>query len=674
MIAEHYDEAMGELIGRIEHYLKRQTSFMVRDAGQSRRMPPRRMPAEDISWYAKDGRIAWGRETLNRVLQEEGLYIFLFGQVAERSIPIKDLRSGFPWGLISQMGGRSVRNYAKGFPGRDPEELLKSHFTEERILECMAENSFYGREAKKALKKIQVIRLLAEDFAGSVPDNYAMLYPEARAMHREFILHIGPTNSGKTHDAVRRLAEAESGVYLAPLRLLAYEQYETLTSLGVKCSMVTGEERILSEGSLHQSSTIEMLDIEREYDVAVIDEAQMCADPARGGYWTSAILGIQAEEVHVCASPDAEEVLLRMVEACGDSARIERHERKTPLIAEKTAFRYPQDVREGDALIVFSRRDVHACAADLADRHIPCSVIYGSLPYDVRHAEAARFASGQTKVVVATDAIGMGMNLPIRRVVFLKSEKFDGKKRRKLEPGEIKQIGGRAGRYGIHPKGYVTAHSYASYVTRCLQAPVSVLEKGVINIPPVFFEKEGRVSEILDAWDSLPATQDYDKSDIKEKIQLAEELEGYSDDKATILSFVSIPFDEKQETVHELWLSLFLCVIEGQEPDLAHFFEENNPEKLGSGKQDAQELETMYKAYDLLFAYCTRYKKEESMDMIMERKRAVSEKLSDIFAENAFEKRVCRECGRKIPWLSEYTLCDSCFRKRMHEGTYRHWH
>ena len=156
-------------------------------------------------------------------------------------------------------------------------------------------------------------------------------YPEARAMKRRFILHIGPTNSGKTYEALQRLKQAYHGIYLGPLRLLALEVYDRMMTDGIPCDMITGEEAIRTHGSFVQASTVEILDIRETYDIAVIDEAQMMADENRGSYWTRAILGIRAEEVHVCCSGTAEKLLTGMLVRCGDEYEIVRHERNTKL-------------------------------------------------------------------------------------------------------------------------------------------------------------------------------------------------------------------------------------------------------------------------------------------------------------------------------------------------------
>ena len=137
-------------------------------------------------------------------------------------------------------------------------------------------------------------------------------YPEARAMARHFVLHLGGTNTGKTYAGFQRLQQAATGVYLAPLRLLALEAQEVLLDAGVDCSLTTGEEEDCREGDTHVAATAEKLNLKQPYEVAVIDECQMIADRQRGYAWTRAILGVQAPEVHLCAAPEAKDLLVRL--------------------------------------------------------------------------------------------------------------------------------------------------------------------------------------------------------------------------------------------------------------------------------------------------------------------------------------------------------------------------
>ncbi len=285
-------------------------------------------------------------------------------------------------------------------------------------------------------------------------DRYAAHFATARALKRRIILVTGPTNSGKSHTALDRLAHAEAGFALAPLRLLAHEFREALSARGVEASLATGEERIVVPGSRHLAATVEMCPLHNPVDVAIVDEAQLLHDRDRGAAWTAAIMGVPAREVFVLGAPEAIPMVERIAALCGDDVEKVSLERKSPLRAATNPVRLA-DLRPGDALIAFSRRDVLDLRAELVKRGKRVAVIYGALSPEVRRAEAARFRNGEADIVVATDAIGMGLNLPIRRVIFSTLKKFDGEGRRDLNAQEIKQIGGRAGRYGKFEEGVV---------------------------------------------------------------------------------------------------------------------------------------------------------------------------------------------------------------------------
>ena len=272
---------------------------------------------------------------------------------------------------------------------------------------------------------------------------------------RTFEYFVGPTNSGKTHAAVEMLRDAASGVYLAPLRLLALEIYERLNELGVTASLVTGEERIVDPQARHTSSTVEMVDLGSSYDVAVVDEVQLLEDPQRGWAWTLAIAAVRANRVIMCGSDEGLRAAQRLMERLGTTLSMRRFERKGPLAV--TPAITIADLRRGDAVVAFSRNDVIELQGEIGRRGFSSAAIYGSLSPLVRRREAERFRSGDAHVLVATDAIGLGLNLPIRRIVFATVEKFDGVEERRLTPQEVRQIAGRAGRYGLHEEGLVTS-------------------------------------------------------------------------------------------------------------------------------------------------------------------------------------------------------------------------
>jgi len=176
-------------------------------------------------------------------------------------------------------------------------------------------------------------------------------------------------------------------------------------------------------------------------------------DESRGAAWTRALLGVQARALHICGSadpPGLQELLHRLALDCGDATLTEAYERMTPLVLEGKPLGGFKDIKAGDCVICFTRHDVLLTKAELENLGMSASTIYGSLPPDVRRDQAALFndpASGYD-VLVASDAIGMGLNLQIRRIVFRSLRKFDGETTRCLTAAEIRQISGRAGRYG----------------------------------------------------------------------------------------------------------------------------------------------------------------------------------------------------------------------------------
>jgi ATP-dependent RNA helicase SUPV3L1/SUV3 len=281
------------------------------------------------------------------------------------------------------------------------------------------------------------------------PDTFEL----ARRMQRTVTLYVGPPNSGKTYAAFEKLAAAHDGCYLAPLRLLALEGRDRLVGRGVACSLLTGEENDPAPNARVVSSTIEMVNTSKPIDVAVIDEAQMIFDTSRGWAWTQAIVGVPANELIIICSAYAAEAIENLLKLCGENCRTLVFERKQHV--ELMPGPVPiAALKKGDAVVAFSRREVLMLRDQVAANGHPVSVIYGALPPEVRRREAERFAHGHAHILVATDAIGMGLNLPIRRVLFSTLKKFDGVGDRLLNESEVHQIAGRAGRYGMHEEGF----------------------------------------------------------------------------------------------------------------------------------------------------------------------------------------------------------------------------
>lgn len=494
-----------------------------------------------------------------------------------------------------------------------------------------------------------------------VPSRPETEFPEALEMQRHFILHVGPTNSGKTYQALERLKSAKNGVYLGPLRLLALEVYEKMKEYGTPCTMLTGQECIEEPDARVTASTVEMLDIDRVYDVAVIDEAQMVADPDRGHSWTRAILGVRAREIHICMSPAAEQVVTHLIGLAGDDYEVREYERKTPLVCEKKAFIFPDDVRSGDALIVFSKKSVLDIAGRLEEEGISASVIYGSLPPEIRRRQTQLFASGKTKVVVSTDAIGMGLNLPVRRIVFIQAEKYDGKNRRPLTVPEVKQIAGRAGRFGLYNTGYINAMGEVAleYVRERFNAVEESVDKVSLGFPQVLLGMEESMDMILKIWHSVEPSEPFEKVSIEETLFLYDQayknkeyIEGFYD-KRVLYKMITCPVDIKDPYVVEQWLDYCMCYT----ADVSLPY----PILELCGPSGIQRYETYYKELDLYYQFSHRLGKIIDEEWLaQERDRTEGRIMQYLGRGKKAYIATCRRCGRLLPVGSSYRMCDRC--------------
>jgi ATP-dependent RNA helicase SUPV3L1/SUV3 len=361
----------------------------------------------------------------------------------------------------------------------DPDDVTQTHVFER--------SSFFSalEEARRGM--VQAFQLLENRRIDEKVEAHVGLrfYLEGFTTEaRTFEYFVGPTNSGKTHAALELLRASESGVYLAPLRLLALEVYERLNELGAPASLVTGEERIINPDARYVSSTVEMVDLRRSVDVAVVDEAQLLEDTQRGWAWTLAIAGVRAKHVVLCGSIEGLHAAQRLAARLGVTLAVRTFERKNPLrVVPAVAL---TQLKPGDAVVGFSRKAVVEMQGAIARLGFSSAAIYGSLSPAVRRREAERFRAGSADVLVATDAIGLGLNLPIRRLIFASIEKFDGVSDRLLTPQEVRQIAGRAGRYGLHEEGLVTALNprYISFLRRALEDRTPLRQDGTIWISP----------------------------------------------------------------------------------------------------------------------------------------------------------------------------------------------
>jgi ATP-dependent RNA helicase SUPV3L1/SUV3 len=303
--------------------------------------------------------------------------------------------------------------------------------------------------------------------------NIEIRLPQRRREPATVVAHLGPTNSGKTHDALAFLAEQGRGVYAGPLRMLAQEAHRRLGAVvGVdRVGLITGEERI-NENAPILCCTVEMAPGRGE--VLVLDEVQWADDEERGAAWTELLLAGEFEHMRLLGALDA----LPLVRRAFPAAELRVHERKLPL--EFVGARQLRSLTPGTVLVAFSRKAVLALAGEV-NRVKPdrVAVLYGAMPLASRREEIDRFLSGAAEVCVATDVLGHGVNLPCETLLFAETTKFDGEQRRNLLPWELAQIAGRAGRFGLVERGHVGVLVGVSWASADPELVESALEPHV---------------------------------------------------------------------------------------------------------------------------------------------------------------------------------------------------
>jgi hypothetical protein len=394
-------------------------------------------------------------------------------------------------------------------------------------------------------------------------------WSELDRSHQLMMLHIGPPNSGKTHDALHRLAEAGSGWYLAPLRLLAWEVYDRLNQRGAKCNLLTGEEFIPVEGAEITAATIEMFNPNHPGEVVVIDEAQMLADADRGWAWTRAMMSSLAPEMHIIGPETAQSLIQKMAEAANIPMGTVYHERLAPITVADKPWTL-DNIPPKTILVAFSRKMVLELKTRLESLGRNVSVVYGSLPPEVRRRQAERFASGDNDVCVATDAVGMGLNLPADNVCFYEVEKYDGRDIRYLNAAEVQQIGGRAGRFGFSQAGVVgaTRRSDLRIVQQLFYAePQELTHARVAPSVEDLAMIPGSLAERLKEWSQLQSIPRELRSAVKtadmaERIELAKMLTDFQVAQLGLANAVQLVNAPTRKSTRDFWYDCAVAIID----------------------------------------------------------------------------------------------------------------
>ena len=514
-------------------------------------------------------------------------------------------------------------------------------------------------------------------------NKYKDFFSVAREQRRKHLFFVGPTNSGKSYRGFNELVLGESGAYFSPLRLLALEGQEEIEKRGKKCSLLTGEEIELKADARFVASTIEMANLDKWIDCVLIDEVQIILDKNRGWAWSQAIIGIPAKKLIMTGSEECIPTLKRLIEDyLGEELEIIPLCRIGNLEIHKKPTHHLARIESGTAIIAFSRRSVLAYKKELEDSGRKVSVLYGNLSPGVRREEARRFRSGETDILVATDCIGMGLNLPIKTVLFSQTDKFDGTDSRNLTPQVVKQIAGRAGRYGKFECGYVGAinksdltlvtqhidsqqvHLLESCVVRPTETQLSLLREqigcGSIKSTLSLFAQLSQPNSILIC------------SDLTEMLKLAQQIEMRTQLKNLSFSdkyiFITAPISSTEMLI-EIYLSWLTSYSKGipvtfQKGAFSQF------PRHSSTNDDSilNEAENCVKTL-VLYHWLARKKSEHFPSLI------ICEELREqvnTFIENSLKKkglhRKCPSCSMKLPVHHAHKICDKCFRnKRNHD-------
>ncbi len=255
---------------------------------------------------------------------------------------------------------------------------------------------------------------------------------------------LGPTNTGKTFMAIDTMLAFDSGMIGFPLRLLAREVYDKIIKRinPNKVALITGEEKIIPSNSKFFICTVESMPIDKRLEFVAIDEIQMCADHERGHIFTDRLLNLRGEKLTMFMGSNTIKTIVSKLE--GDIEFINK-ERLSKLTY--SGYKKISRIERKSAIIAFSAEEVYAIAELIRRQKGGAAIVMGSLSPKTRNAQVALYQSGDVEFLVATDAIGMGINMDLKNVYFSNLKKFDGKKLRRLNLYEIGQISGRAGRY-----------------------------------------------------------------------------------------------------------------------------------------------------------------------------------------------------------------------------------
>ena len=502
-----------------------------------------------------------------------------------------------------------------------------------------------------------------------------LLHLDVPVRPRRVLALLGPTNSGKTHEGLNMLTAADTGAYLGPLRLMALENHEAIIARGTPCSLLTGEEEIHDPEAHHVSATVEMFEQGRHWGAVLIDEIQMLADPDRGWAWSRAFLTADTDLLIVAGSPDAEPLIRRLAAMNGDEIEIRRFERRNALRVSQGKVSW-ETLRTGDALIAFSRDDVLGYKSMCEQRGLRAAAVYGALGPEARQEQARRFREGDVDVLVATDAIGMGLNLPIDRVVFTRLDKWDGHEIRALTGSETRQVAGRAGRFSSTEPGVVTVINGAGKPERLatlMKGPSLIDNEGPLPMQPgwavvarIIAERglslENSLSLVADALLGHPDASYTITDDVLDILRIVDGPRHDAHDRFRHLGLPLSMRTQNNRTVLAGWVRRVNQGIEVPAPTLAGL-------KPGSNS-DTNDLRRIEDAVQQAGAYMwlarrfpDRYPHPEKA---RDTRTVGTAHITAILSQKTI-RRPCTNCGGALPPGHRFPICNGCHDRRRND-------
>jgi ATP-dependent RNA helicase SUPV3L1/SUV3 len=546
---------------------------------------------------------------------------------------------------------------------RIKQELLKRELDEqERYINRLEREK--TKKEKQEERTQQLIKKTSEVIDPITQEIYSMWFNNNST---EYIINVGPTNSGKTHKAVDELMKSGDGVYLSPLRLLAFENYEKINELGYPCDLFTGEDKVINGSSL-SSRTTEMMDYKNEYDVVILDECFLIGDVNRGKSWLKVILEAKCRKMYLITSNEGLYILEEILTKLNRKYTINQFTRLTPLTFSDKKYNIKK-IKPKTVFITFSRVDVLLQKATLEEKGHNVSVLYGNLPPEVKKQQIKKFINGETDVCVSTDVIGMGVNLPCDNVCFLNNRKFDGVEVRELTSTEIKQIGGRAGRYGFSEEGtiYCYGFSSSSFIKK-FNDPAEDIKRAYlpINIDIVSKLLQNTLHGKLSFYEKLDLTPDELKHIISPeqtdtylellgKNQTLEKLEIH-----TAWRLLNLPVTESS-------LNYWSMITERVYSELPVVY---RPSKITKPKDTYQlkSVEDELKRVDLFLNFTNIYEfqhlvNQDNIEMIKGYKNELINSITDFLLDKKLSnKKLCITCGKNVGLSWQHKECNSCFK------------